>query len=462
MKGTDIFSMSLSSLFKRKVRTVLTILGVVIGIASIVIMVSLGLGLNIQAMEMIEEYGGLTRINVSPGGNNSSMDSGGTSSGGGDPTEYLLKDETVKRIAAIPHVKLVSPVFTFEAILKSGQYEYDAYEVRGYTLEALHSMNLEFAEGGFPKESEPLKFIYGNMIRKGFVDSHTHRGYWDTGVVPDVDFMKAPLFTILDVDGYRESQESGGNKAADGDSSGETQETKPLPKKYLIPAAGVLSGGEEDYHDYSYEIYCDIDAAIPVIKKVFKSGTIPGQPTKKNGKPYKEIFYPEMMVLVDKVDNVESVQSTIRELGYNAYSNTEWIEEERRSARSRQAMLGGVGAVSLLVAAIGIANTMMMSIYERTREIGIMKVLGCELSDIQMLFLTEAALIGLIGGAVGNIVSVGVSLIINFITKTTTSYIPVWLVAVGFFFAIAVAIAAGFFPSRRAMELSPLAAIRNE
>lgn len=136
--------------------------------------------------------------------------------------------------------------------------------------------------------------------------------------------------------------------------------------------------------------------------------------------------------------------------------------------RSIQAILGGIGAVSLLVAAIGIANTMMMSIYERTKEIGIMKVLGCNLGDIRSLFLIEAAYIGFIGGAIGLALSYGISAIINRITttmygyQTTTSFIPFWLSGTALLFAVLVGMLAGFFPALRAMRLSPLAAIRNE
>ena len=135
-----------------------------------------------------------------------------------------------------------------------------------------------------------------------------------------------------------------------------------------------------------------------------------------------------------------------------------------------QAVLGGIGAVSLFVAAIGIANTMMMSIYERTKEIGVMKVIGCSLGNIRQMFLLEAAFIGLGGGVIGNVLSFLMSAAINALVKgkemgMTTgqiSYIPLWLVLVSLGFAMLVGTAAGYFPARRAMKLSPLAAIRNE
>ena len=110
---------------------------------------------------------------------------------------------------------------------------------------------------------------------------------------------------------------------------------------------------------------------------------------------------------------------------------------------------------------------MMMSIYERTKEIGIMKVLGCDLRNIQMLFLLEAAYIGLIGGAVGLGFSYGISALINRVVQSmgnamTLSYIPPWLALLSLAFAILVGMISGFFPSLRAMRLSPLAAIRSE
>ena len=135
-----------------------------------------------------------------------------------------------------------------------------------------------------------------------------------------------------------------------------------------------------------------------------------------------------------------------------------------------QAVLGGIGAVSLLVAAIGIANTMMMSIYERTKEIGVMKVIGCSLKNIRQMFLLEAAFIGFIGGIIGNILSILMSAVINFLTGNGSaigldgniSYIPPWLILASLAFAVLVGMTSGYFPALRAMRLSPLAAIRSE
>ena len=167
------------------------------------------------------------------------------------------------------------------------------------------------------------------------------------------------------------------------------------------------------------------------------------------------------------MENVTEVQNLINSMGYQASSNAEWVEYSQTQYGYIQMVLGGIGAVSLLVAAIGITNTMMMSIYERTKEIGIMKVLGCDLRNIQMMFLLEAGYIGLIGGLVGLAFSYGISTVINRVVQSTgrvmtLSYIPTWLAGLSLAFAILVGMVAGFFPSLRAMRLSPLAAIRND
>ena len=88
-------------------------------------------------------------------------------------------------------------------------------------------------------------------------------------------------------------------------------------------------------------------------------------------------------------------------MGYGTYSAQDAVEMAEEQTARIQYLLGAIGGVSLLVAAIGIINTMMMSIYERTREIGIIKVLGCRMSNIAGMFLAESAFIGLFGGALG-------------------------------------------------------------
>ena len=171
------------------------------------------------------------------------------------------------------------------------------------------------------------------------------------------------------------------------------------------------------------------------------------------------------------MDNVTMVQQIISDMGYNAYSNAEWIESDMKVMNIIQAVLGGIGGISLFVAAIGITNTMMMSIYERTKEIGIMKVIGCRIKDIQLLFLIEAGYIGFIGGGIGMVLSYAISYVMNkvlglgemmFDEGAKLSVIPPWLALLAITFAALIAMLAGFLPSLRAMKLSPLAAIRAE
>ena len=273
--------------------------------------------------------------------------------------------------------------------------------------------------------------------------------------------MNKPMFVIFDTDAYYQSR-NGGN--------GDGTPVK-APKKYLIRTAGVVEGGIDDYNSYAYGVYTDIDQLKTQLKKIYKKNPIPGQPTNKKGKPYSYFIYNQAYVYVDDMENVTAVQKAITDMGFQANSQMEWIEQSQQTYNMIQLVLGGIGAISLFVAAIGIANTMMMSIYERTKEIGVLKVLGCALGDIRTMFLLEAGFIGFMGGTAGLALSYGVSALINrFLSSgimgieggNGISRIPLWLAGMSLVFAVAIGMLAGLFPALRAMKLSPLAAIRNE
>lgn len=447
MKFLDLLRMSSGNLWKRKVRTILTILGVVIGVASIVVMISLGLGLSKSLVDQYESYGSLTQITVNqPWGR-----------GGDDAEQLRLDDALIEQLKGIEHVESVNPVLQTSIIAKYGRYTGNI-QLRGLSSEALEGLNLEIGEGSLPTDEKEFAIFYGASVLMDFYDEKGGGGYWETGELPDIDLMNDQIFYIFDTDAYYQSQ-----------GVSETGEAVAKPKKHLLKVCGIEKKPENDmYTPNGWYTFCNIEALKKQLKKEFKNKVIPGQPSMKNGKPYKELFYNEIQVNVDEMENVVEVQNLIKDMGYEAYSNTEWLESEQKTMGYIQAVLGGIGAVSLLVAAIGITNTMMMSIYERTKEIGVMKVLGCDLRNIRSLFLMEAGFIGFIGGVIGIVFSFIISIVVNKVVSgmseymTSISYIPFWLVILSLFFAVLVGMVSGFFPARRAMKLSPLAAIRNE
>jgi ABC-type antimicrobial peptide transport system permease subunit len=459
MKVSDLLLMSISNLWKRKLRTVLTVLGVVIGITSIVVMVALGNGLKESMLENYSNYTSMTQITVS------SNEGYYSSSSSSQNEEKRLDDALISELSNMEHVDAVYPRLNIDALAKSGKYM-GYLNVYGVTKEELESMKISVGEGKLFDSDTELQFFYGNNVLVNFYVEKTYTyTFWETGEAPDIDLMNDPIFVIFDTNAYYNSQ--GGGTSEDGTAVKQ-------PKKYIIETSGIMEGELGDWNNnYSQNVLCDIDALKAQLKRVFKNTAIPGQPTRKNGKPYNEIFYSELIVQVDDMENVTELTNLLNDMGYSAYSSAEWIQAEIDSMNTIQAVLGAIGAVAMLVAAISITNTMMMSIYERTKEIGVMKVLGCDIRNIQALFLLEAGFIGFIGGVVG----VGFSYLLGFVINTLMTSsgmgdsmgitgaicrIPGWLSPLAVVFAILVGMIAGFIPSLRAMKLSPLAAIRNE
>ncbi len=187
--------------------------------------------------------------------------------------------------------------------------------------------------------------------------------------------------------------------------------------------------------------------------------------------------YDYINVNVDNIKNVTKVQDAIEALGYTTYSDMKYLEPIQQTSNMIEVVLGAIGGLARLISAINIANTMVMSIYERTKEIGIMKVLGCRVRDIRKLFLYEAALIGLIGGLIGIAISYIVSFLINkyggdiFATIMQMSYvydvgdakfsvIPFWLPFAAAFFGMMVGVLSGYFPACRATKISAIEAMK--
>lgn len=446
MRYLDLLLMSVNNLRRRKLRTALTVLGVIIGTASIVVMVSLGIGLRELNRELIESYGSLTSVTVR-------ADRYYGEESKSEPN--YLTDEVVAQFARMEHVVSVYPMLEMWVMMRQGVYEAQTPLI-GVPREYLEKIPL--GQGQLPKQgSKELELIYGNGMVQQFYNSKTGRSFWDTEGGFDIDLMGKPMFVIFDMNSYYQSMSGDGT-------------VKP-PKKYMLNTAGVVEGTVDDYNEYTYSVYADIETLKTQLRKIFKKNPIPDQPTNKKGKPYNYFIYNSVVVNVDEMGNVAQVQQLLKDQGFQAHSRVDWMEQTEKQSNMIQAVLGGIGAVSLFVAAIGIANTMMMSIYERTKEIGVIKVLGCDMRSIRDMFLLESGFIGFMGGMIGIGFSYGVSFAMNRFLKIgemmtgqagDISRIPGWLALSAVVFAILVGMVAGFFPALRAMKLSPLAAIRNE
>ena len=474
MRWTDLLRMSISSLRRRKLRTFLTILGVVIETASIVVMISLGLGMQESVYREIEQSGGMTSLTVTGKQTDTGMYS--SSLGSEEESDKYITDEVIAQLREMEHVKSAEPVLSMNAIALKGKY-IGYLELRGMTPEGLKQLKMDLVPGGTlpDPDSRNLDLVVGNGVIQSFYEESTGKGYWDTGELPDIDFMKDQMFLILDESTYFQSQENtdmgtGGENGENGQDGSAASAQKKTAKKYVVKASGVIEGDVNAYNANYYYVYCDLDTLKEMLKKEFRGSVIPGQPSTKSGKPYSKFVYSSATVQADDMGEVDALSAQIREMGYNVTTNAEYMESMKKQFAMVQAVLGGIGAVSLLVAAIGIANTMMMSIYERTKEIGVMKVIGCSLKNIKQMFLLEAAFIGFVGGVIGSVLSFLMSFVINFLTGNGStvgldgniSYIPLWLVLAALAFAVLVGMTAGYFPAKRAMRLSPLAAIRNE
>ena len=473
MRISDIIFMCLGNLKKSKIRTALTVIGVVVGTCAIMVMISLGVAMKVSMDNMLASMGDLTVIEVYNWSNTQ---------------DVVLDDQTMKSIQEMDGVVAATPFYSpqIDAQLYSGRndrYASYLYNLVGVYPEAMEQFGYQLKSGSFPtgKEKE-FVLVAGGDAAYNFRDTKKRDGFnmiYQGEIDPVTGQEKEPYVNLEEDEFILKTTPI----------EDEDGEEGPVVERE-VKMVGVLvpdwSKGYETSQGYfaSIEQVKKLEEEYRKVNKI-KSDNSNGQKGYNNAK-----------VKVESMELVPQVEKAIQELGFETYSMESTRQNMQQEAQRQQMMLGGLGGISLFVAAIGIANTMVMSIYERTREIGVMKVLGCNLGNIRSVFLLEAGCIGFMGGVIGVILSYGISFAMNVASSLglasssginmdsmggitwemvksaiqmvasgqgeKISIVPLWLVAVALVFATMIGLISGFYPANRAVKISALEAIKHE
>lgn len=446
MKKSDLFSMAIQNLKNRKTRTRLTVIGVIIGTCAIVIMVSIGIGIDKMITSQYESDSTLCKISVY-----------GTDEEKLDDKEIPFDDNAVEYFKNIDNVNLVVPTLQVSEYVSigRGKYSYDWGNIKAIDFDSMKAVGYSLTEGSFDNVDKRNTIYFGKSSVTAFSDAQGNQAkykYDENHEITDceINLMK-DIFTIAPKIMSDNDYDTGGTATGNA-------------KK--IKAAGVLK--------YDYKVDYETDSGIFIDMELAKE--LMRESKKLSNLPAGKFEYSEINIYVNNMQNVKAVKEELQNNGFSCYSDDEELEYTKKVMMVVQLVLGAIGAISMFVAAFGISNTMVMSVFERTKEIGIMKVLGCDIKDIKAMFLYEAGTIGFLGGTIGIIISYILSITANLIArlvassldiggegiKICVSSIPPWLAIAGILFSILIGVIAGLSPAKRSVKISALTAIHNE
>ncbi len=442
---------------RRKVRTFLTVLGVMIGVISVVALLSVGIGVKNEMIDSAVASGSVNQIKV-------------YSEAGGKHKDRMITDRTIDTFASITNVSGCYPLYEVAVSMKYGEYEYYGNLV-GVPGNELGSWDLSYGEKNADSSRTP-ELIAGSSVGKLFFNQNTYDSYENREKKSIVALIGKRFDTTVGWSG--ESDRTFKLKLAGVLSDGDTDNSSDnAPADTSYDSAVQDEESEESldisdsYSEKSQTIYCDMDSLKSLLRMVSVDGKLYGQPVDGNGNSYREFVYTAAVVTVDDINNVDAMVKKFQDMGYQTENSKEYLDTIQKYLKMIQLLLGGIGMIALVVAVIGISNTMTTSVFDRINEIGILKVLGCDIDELRLLFLMEAAVIGLVGGVLGVLSSYGVRIVVN---KAAVSMfnlakgiqiamIPWWLALAGVLGSVVLGVAAGYFPARWASKLRPIDAV---
>ncbi|MDB5178639.1 MAG: transporter permease [Patescibacteria group bacterium] len=480
MKFTDIIIQALKNLKRQKLRSALTIFAVMIGATSVTIMLALVTGAQSFFVSQFSANGTLQQIAISSQTDLAKFDQGNNGGGSCDSC-VKLTDALVTKIKAVPHVIGVARRVSggsLESVTYNGtklrlqQVEgYDANGILTNTMLAGRDIAEADKDGVITITSDyadkwGFKGHYSDLLNKP-VQMLTRNGYSGVGATIALPPQQGP----------------------DGGGGGNDPQQQP-PTTLTATIVGIVDGGDRGETVRAplawvngmntQRMYQMTDAdrkAQDAANRACQNNHTPCQPGQPKMTLVSQDFltqngYNGFTAKVDDVKNAATTTAAIKKLGVGAADAQSLIKQQLQIFNIISLVLGGIGGIALLVAAIGVVNTMVMAILERTREIGVLRACGATRATIRSLFTIEASALGFLGGAAGVAAGYGLTLVANRIINAQLGgsglaahniiTLPLWLIASVIGIATLIGMLAGLYPAFRASRLNPIDALRYE
>lgn len=418
-------------MWKRKTRTIFTMMGVIIGCLAIFIIISITNGFERYLTYEMESLMDTSVISIYPNWKSETEDNKDST------TKTKLTDKNVEELNKLGYFSEVIPKRYAHTQIKYGENQTYARILANDKANLISESS--FLAGKAPK-NRSKELLLGYDVAKELL------GYsWEEKVKDDSEFQKL----------------IGKRVKLGGEDFGSDDKGNPLKSKQITcNIVGVLSSGngQKNYEiQGSRKLVEDIIKGAPLVDEEFLKEQL--------------TTYEGIDVRVDDKEMLESYEGTLRNMGYQTSSFKEFEKQTRSMLLGVNIILGSLAGISLLVAALGITNTMDMAIYERNREIGVIKVIGGSVRDVIKIFVGEACAISITGGFISIIFGVLATLGINSVAKSITENMmgqPIEKIAVPSFslilgiliFCLVIGFIAGILPARKAAKTDVITAIR--
>jgi len=450
MRFIDYIALAFHNLGRQKLRSFLTVFAIVIGATSVTIMLALVTSIKSFFLQEFNSTGQIRQIAVTQA---TDLTYGQARyGGGGSRSGVKLTDEMLGKIKKIPHVADASPqvgLYMFDSVnyqdKKLSVSNFQAYEPNGvlsYDVIAGRNLNEQDRMGAVTLTAE-----YADKL--GF-----------KGRYPQLIGQKITLQTVP---GYTGAEANLPPNPLTLHGTEPTSQTTSL-QVAVVGVVGSQTG--------QAAMYFPLDAARGLLQtqdwKVVngKAAIVTTDNLAKTG-------YQTITVAADAAENANGVAQQIRDqFSVGASTAQDFIKKQLAIFNIIGYVLGGIGGISLAVAAVGVVNTMVMATMERTREIGVMRAVGAKRATISRLFTLEASLLGLLGGVLGIVLGYALVTAANpLVNKQLASngsnakniiILPPWLVVSVIAVTTLIGMLAGLYPARRAAKLNPVDALRHE
>jgi len=422
MRGSDILRLALKNLKRRKSRAALTVIGVVIGIACIILMVSIGQSNYEEYKNTIFRGASFTCVYVNPGSGKHSQQ---------------LNDSTVMAISSLAGVKAVTPVIKIPCAFELGREKINAYA---------NAVD-------FTVFSEQIKIVYGFPFAS-------------SSASPEIVVSKKCANSIIGQTSSIEEDSSAGDGNIMRLVNTGINFYLGMHNEYSAEGEFSISRGYRSkivgISDDNASAYMNIEIAKKMIRENRKLSDKYELSSSK---------YSQIILWADNINSVKTIIEQLESIGLAVSSPVQDLGVMASEHASRQNLLIILGLTAILISSIGIANTMFANVLERKQEIAIYKIIGMPLNRIRLMFLIESGILGLIGGVIGVILSYITVFIINNYQKSfllgsvvkisAEIHISPLVILASCIFSLAIGLVAGGYPVWKLTKLSPVEAVRN-